>query len=39
MSTAGQAFLFAAEVFCLAFATIPLLYFADKVRSDFLGEL
>ena len=38
MTTAGQAFLFAGEVFCLSFAMIALIYFADRLRSDFLGK-
>jgi hypothetical protein len=38
MTTAGQAFLFAGELFCLSFALIALIYFADKLRSDFLGK-
>jgi hypothetical protein len=36
MTTAGQAFLFAGEVFCLSFALIALVYFAERLRSDFL---
>src|SRR5260370_449302 len=38
MTTAGQAFLFVVEVFCLTFATITLVYFADRLRSDFLKK-
>ena len=38
MTTAGQAFLFAGELFCLSFALIALVYFADRLRSDFLGK-
>jgi hypothetical protein len=38
MTTAGQAFLFAGKVFCLSFAMIALIYFADRLRSDFLGK-
>ena len=38
MTTAGQAFLFAGELFCLSFAAIALVYFADRLRSDFLGK-
>ena len=38
MTTAGQAFLFAGELFCLSFALIPLVYFSDRLRSDFLGK-
>ncbi len=36
MTTAGQALLFAGEAFCLTFAAIALVYFADRLRSDFL---
>ena len=36
MTAAGQAFLFACVVFGLCFAVIPLVYFADRLRSDFL---
>jgi hypothetical protein len=38
MTTAGQAFLFAAELFCLPFAAIALVYYAEKLRSDFLRK-
>ncbi len=38
MTTAGQAFLFVGEMLCLSFAAIALVYFADKLRSDFLGK-
>jgi hypothetical protein len=38
MTPAGQAFLFAGVLFCLSFALIPLVYFADRLRSDFLGK-
>ena len=38
MTTAGQALLFASEAFCLTFAAIALVYFADRVRSDFLRK-
>jgi hypothetical protein len=38
MTTAGQAFLFAGYLFCLSFAVIALVYFADRLRSDFLGK-
>jgi hypothetical protein len=35
MTTAAQAFLSAGELFCLSFAAIALVYFADKLRSGF----
>ena len=38
MTNAGQAFLFAGYLFCLSFAVIALVYFADRLRSDFLGK-
>jgi hypothetical protein len=38
MITAGQALLFVGEVFCLAFAAIASVYFADRLRSDFLRK-
>ena len=38
MTTAGQALLTAGELLCLAFAAIALFYFAERVRSDFLGK-
>ena len=38
MTTAGQAFLLAGDVLCLSFAAIALVYFADRLRSDFLGK-
>jgi hypothetical protein len=38
MTTVGQALLFAGEGLCLTFAAIALVYFADRVRSDFLGK-
>jgi len=38
MTTAGQAFLIAGELFCLSFAAIALVYYADRLRSDFLGR-
>ena len=38
MASAGLAFLFVGEVLCLVFAAIALVYYADRVRSDFLGE-
>jgi hypothetical protein len=39
MTTAGQAFLFAGEFICLLFATIAMIYFADRLRSDVLRSL
>jgi hypothetical protein len=38
MTTAGQAFLSAAELFCLAFAAIALVYYADRLRSGLLND-
>jgi hypothetical protein len=38
MTSAAQAFLSAGELFCLSFAAIALFYFADRLRSDFLGK-
>ena len=38
MTTAGQALLSAGELLCLSFAAIALLYFADGLRSGFLGK-
>ena len=38
MTTAGQDFLFAAELFCLQFAGIAVVYYAEKLRSDFLSK-
>jgi len=38
MTNAGQAFLFAGYLLCLSFAVIALVYFADRLRSDFLGK-
>jgi hypothetical protein len=38
MTTAGQALLSAGELLCLSFAAIALLYFADRLRSGFLGK-
>jgi len=35
MTTAAQALLSAGELFCLSFAVIALLYFADRLRSGF----
>jgi hypothetical protein len=39
MGTVGQAFLFAGEFICLLFATIAMIYFADRLRSDVLRSL
>jgi hypothetical protein len=39
MTTAGQDFLFAAVMFCLPFAAIALVYYAEMLRSDFLSKL
>ena len=39
MSTAGLAFLFAGGFSCLLFAVIAMLYFAERLRSDFLAGL
>jgi hypothetical protein len=38
MTTAGQAFLIAGELFCLSFAAIAFFYYADRLRSEFLGK-
>jgi len=38
MTTAGQAFLYTGELFCLSVAAIALVYFADRLRSDFLRK-
>jgi hypothetical protein len=38
MTTAGQDFLFAVALFCLPFAAIALVYFAERLRSDFLSK-
>jgi hypothetical protein len=38
MTAAGQAFLSIGGLFCLSFAAIALVYFADRLRSDFLGK-
>jgi hypothetical protein len=39
MTDAGQAFLFAGVLVLLPFAVIPLIYFADRLRSDFQDAL
>jgi hypothetical protein len=36
MTTAGQTFLSAGALFCLSFAAIALVYFADRLRPGFL---
>jgi len=38
MTTAGQAFLFTGELFFLSFAAILVIWFADKLRSNFFGK-
>ena len=38
MTAAEQAFLSVGELLCLSFAAIALVYFADKLRSGFLGK-
>jgi len=38
MTTAGQDFLIAAELFCLPFAAIAMVYYAEKLRSDLLSK-
>jgi hypothetical protein len=38
MTSAGQTFLLAGDLFCLSFAAIALVYFADRLRSGFLGK-
>ena len=38
MTTAGQDFLFAVTLFCLPFAAIALVYFSERLRSDFLSK-
>jgi hypothetical protein len=38
MTNAALAFLYAGELLCLSFAAIALFYFADRLRSDFLGK-
>ena len=39
MSTIGLTFLFAGGFLCLLFAVIAMLYFAERLRSDFLTSL
>ena len=36
MTTAGQTFLSAGVLFCLSFAAVALVFFADKLRSGLL---
>jgi hypothetical protein len=38
MTNAALAFLSAGELLCLSFAAIALFYFADRLRSGFLGK-
>jgi hypothetical protein len=38
MSNAAQAFLFSGEVFVLSFVAIFLFWFAERLRSNFLGK-
>jgi hypothetical protein len=38
MTTAGNALLWTALYFALAFAAIFVVWFADKIRSSFLGK-
>jgi hypothetical protein len=39
MTTAAQALLFVGEFICLLFATIAMMYFADRLRYDVLKSL
>jgi hypothetical protein len=39
MTDAGQAFLFAGGFFCLLSAGIAMIYYAERLRSDFLRSL
>ncbi len=39
MTTAAQALLVVGELFCLSFAAIASVYFAEKLRSEFLRKL
>lgn len=39
MTEAGQAFAMAGGFVCLLFATIAMIYYADRLRSDFLEGL
>jgi hypothetical protein len=38
MTPAAQAFLLTGELFCLSFAAIFVVWFADRLRSNFLGK-
>jgi hypothetical protein len=38
MTTAGQAFLLTGELFSLSFAAIFVIWFADRLRSNFFGK-
>jgi hypothetical protein len=38
MTPAAQAFLLTGELFCLSFAAIFVFWFADRLRSNFLGK-
>ena len=38
MTSAAQAFLLVGGLFCLSFAAIYVFWFADRLRSNFLGK-
>jgi hypothetical protein len=38
MTVAGQAFLFTGELFLLSFAAIFVIWFADRLRRNFIGK-
>jgi hypothetical protein len=38
MTPAAQAFLLTGALFCLSFAAIYVFWFADRLRSNFLGK-
>jgi hypothetical protein len=38
MTVAGQAFLLTGELFLLSFAAIFVIWFADRLRRDFIGK-
>jgi len=38
MTVAGQAFLFTGELFLLSFAAIFVVWFADRLRRNFIGK-
>jgi hypothetical protein len=38
MTVAGQAFLLTGELFLLSFAAIFVIWFADRLRRDFIGN-